>query len=103
MTWVRQLLEWQRDVSGAEEFLESVKTDLLPNQVFVYTPKGEVKELPAGATPIDFAYRIHTDIGHQCSGAKVNGKLTSLDYPLENGDTVQILTSKRIQGRGSTG
>ena len=98
MTWVRQLLEWQRDVSGAEEFLESVKTDLLPNQVFVYTPKGEVKELPAGATPIDFAYRIHTDIGHKCSGAKVNGKLTSLDYQLENGDTVQILTSNKIQG-----
>ena len=98
MTWVRQLLEWQRDVSGAEEFLESVKTDLLPNQVFVYTPKGEVKELPAGATPIDFAYRIHTDIGHQCSGAKVNGKLTSLDHQLENGDTVQILTSNKIQG-----
>ena len=98
MTWVRQLLEWQRDVSGAEEFLESVKTDLLPNQVFVYTPKGEVKELPAGATPIDFAYRIHTDIGHKCSGAKVNGKLTSLDYQLENGDTVQILTSKKVQG-----
>ncbi len=98
MTWVRQLLEWQRDVSGAEEFLESVKTDLLPNQVFVYTPKGEVKELPAGATPIDFAYRIHTDIGHKCSGAKVNGKLTSLDHQLENGDTVQILTSNKIQG-----
>ena len=98
MTWVRQLLEWQRDVSGAEEFLESVKTDLLPNQVFVYTPKGEVKELPAGATPIDFAYRIHTDIGHKCSGAKVNGKLTSLDYQLENGDTVQILTSNKVQG-----
>lgn len=98
MTWVRQLLEWQRDVSGAEEFLESVKTDLLPNQVFVYTPKGEVKELPAGATPIDFAYRIHTDIGHKCSGAKVNGKLTSLDYLLENGDTVQILTSNKVQG-----
>ena len=98
MTWVRQLLEWQREVSGAEEFLESVKTDLLPNQVFVYTPKGEVKELPAGATPIDFAYRIHTDIGHKCSGAKVNGKLTSLDYQLENGDTVQILTSNKVQG-----
>ena len=98
MTWVRQLLEWQREVSGAEEFMESVKTDLLPNQVFVYTPKGEVKELPAGATPIDFAYRIHTDIGHKCSGAKVNGKLTSLDYQLENGDTVQILTSNRIHG-----
>ena len=98
MTWVRQLLEWQREVSGAEEFLESVKTDLLPNQVFVYTPKGEVKELPAGATPIDFAYRIHTDIGHKCNGAKVNGKLTSLDQPLENGDTVQILTSNKVLG-----
>ncbi|MEE9198507.1 MAG: bifunctional (p)ppGpp synthetase/guanosine-3',5'-bis(diphosphate) 3'-pyrophosphohydrolase [Dehalococcoidia bacterium] len=98
MVWVRQLLEWQREVVGAEEFLESVKTDILPDQVFVYTPKGHVKELPAGSTPIDFAYRIHTDIGHRCIGAKVNGKLMSLDYQLRNGDTVEILTSKKIPG-----
>ncbi len=98
MTWLRQLLEWQRDVSGAEEFVESFKTDIFDNQVFVYTPKGEVKELPAGATPLDFAYRIHTDIGHRCIGAKVNGKLVPLAYQLTNGDTVQILNSKTTRG-----
>ena len=98
MTWLRQLLEWQRDVSGAEEFLENVKTDLFPDQVFVHTPKGDIKELPAGSTPIDLAYRVHTDLGHRCIGAKVNGKLVSLDYQLHNGDTVEILTSKVARG-----
>ena len=98
MTWLRQLLEWQRDISGAEEFVESFKTDVFKNQVFVYTPKGELKELPAGATPVDFAYRIHTDIGHRCIGAKVNGKLVPLDYQLQNGDTVQVLTSETVGG-----
>lgn len=98
MAWLRQLLEWQRAVSGAEEFLESVKTDIFQDQVFVYTPKGEIKELPAGSTPIDFAYHIHTELGHRCIGAKVNGKLVSLDYQLKNGDTVEILTSKHARG-----
>ena len=98
MTWLRQLLEWQRDISGAEEFVESFKTDVFKNQVFVYTPKGELKELPAGATPVDFAYRIHTDVGHRCIGAKVNGKLVPLDYQLQNGDTVQVLTSETVGG-----
>ena len=98
MTWLRQLLEWQREVSGAEEFLENVKTDLFPDQVFVYTPKGDVKELPAGSTPIDMAYRIHTDLGHRCIGAKVNGKLVPLDYQLQNGDTVEVLRSKVARG-----
>ena len=70
MTWLRQLVEWQRDVSGAEEYVESFKTDIFRNQVFVYTPKGELKELPAGATPIDFAYRIHTEVGHRCLGQR---------------------------------
>ena len=98
MTWLRQLLEWQRDISGAEEFVESFKTDVFKNQVFVYTPKGDLKELPAGATPVDFAYRIHTDIGHRCIGAKVNGKLVPLDYQLQNGDTVQVLTSETVGG-----
>ncbi len=98
MTWLRQLLEWQRDVSGAEEFVESFKTDIFQNQVFVYTPKGELKELPMGSTPLDFAYRIHTDIGHRCIGAKVNGKLVPLTYQLKNGDTVEILTSKAVRG-----
>lgn len=94
MAWLRQLLEWQRDVSEAEEFVESVKTDIFQDQVFVYTPKGDIKELPAGATPLDFAFRIHTDLGLRCIGAKVNGKLVSLDYKLNNGDTVEIRTGK---------
>ena len=98
MTWLRQLLEWQRDVAGDEEFVESFKTDIFENQVFVYTPKGELKELPAGSTPLDFAYRIHTDVGHGCIGAKVNGKLVPLQYKMQNGDTVQILTSKTVRG-----
>ncbi|MCH8186666.1 MAG: bifunctional (p)ppGpp synthetase/guanosine-3',5'-bis(diphosphate) 3'-pyrophosphohydrolase [Chloroflexi bacterium] len=98
MTWLRQLLEWQRDVSGAEEFVESFKTDVFQSQVFVYTPKGDLKELPAGSTPLDFAYRIHTDVGHSCIGAKVNGKLVSLHYQLQNGDTVLIMTSKTVKG-----
>ena len=98
MTWLRQLLEWQRDVGGDEEFVESFKTDIFENQVFVYTPKGELKELPAGSTPLDFAYRVHTDVGHGCIGAKVNGKLVALQYKLQNGDTVQILTSKTVRG-----
>ena len=98
MTWLRQLLEWQRDVSGALEFVESFKTDVFNNQVFVYTPKGDLKELPAGATPLDFAFRIHTDVGYRCIGAKVNGKLVPLQYQLQNGDTVQIVTSKNVRG-----
>ena len=98
MTWLRQLLEWQRGVSGAEEFVESFKSDVFQNQVFVYTPKGELKEMPAGATPLDFAFRIHTDIGHHTIGAKVNEKLVPLHYELNNGDTVEILTSKTVTG-----
>ncbi|MBI4198709.1 MAG: bifunctional (p)ppGpp synthetase/guanosine-3',5'-bis(diphosphate) 3'-pyrophosphohydrolase, partial [Chloroflexi bacterium] len=98
MTWLRQVLEWQREDTGAEEFLENVKTDILPDQVFVYTPKGDIKELPSGSTSIDFAYHVHTDLGHRCIGAKVNGKLVPLDTPLKNGDTVEILTSKVARG-----
>lgn len=98
MTWLRQILDWQRDVSGAEEFVESFKTDIFKNQVFVYTPKGDLKELPAGSTPLDFAYRIHTDIGHRCIGGKVNGKLVALTYKLKNGDTVEIMTSRTVRG-----
>ena len=98
MTWLRQLLEWQRDVSGTEEFLESVKTDLFLDQVFVYTPKGDIIELPSGGTPIDFAYKIHTELGHRCIGSKVNGRLVSLDSGLNNGDTVDIMTSKVARG-----
>ena len=97
MTWLRQLLEWQRDVSEAEEFVESFKTDIFQNQVFVYTPKGDLKELPAGSTSLDFAFRIHSDLIFRCIGAKVNGKLVPLTYQLRNGDTVQILTSNTVR------
>jgi guanosine-3',5'-bis(diphosphate) 3'-pyrophosphohydrolase len=97
ITWLRQLMEWQRELSGSA-FIESIKTDIFQDQVFVYTPKGEIKELPRGATPLDFAYRIHTDLGHRCIGAKVNGRLVSLDYQLRNGDTVEIMTTKADRG-----
>ncbi|MFC1991826.1 RelA/SpoT family protein, partial [Chloroflexota bacterium] len=96
--WLRQLVEWHRELSGAEEFLESVKTDIFNDQVFVYTPKGEIKDLPNGATPLDFAYRVHTDLGHNCTGAKVNGRLVPLSYQLKNGDVIEIMSTKR--GRG---
>jgi len=95
---VRQLLDWQRDVSDAREFVEGIKLDVFQDQVFVFTPKGEVKDLPAGATPIDFAYRIHTDVGHRCIGAKVNNRLVPLDYHLQNGDIVEIVTTKAAHG-----
>lgn len=98
MTWLRKLLDWQRDADGPVDFVESFKTDIFQNQVFVYTPNEDVIELPIGATSIDFAYRIHTDVGHGCVGAKVNGKLVSLNHELNNGDTVQIMTSKTMKG-----
>ncbi len=98
MSWLRQLLEWQRDMSQAEEFVESVKTDLFRDQVFVYTPKGEIKEMPAGATPIDFAYRVHTELGHKCVGAKVNARLVPLNYQLKTGDVVEIVGGKSSRG-----
>jgi guanosine-3',5'-bis(diphosphate) 3'-pyrophosphohydrolase len=95
MTWLRQMLEWQREVVGTAEFIETVQQDLFHDQVFVYTPKGGIVELSSGSTPVDFAYKIHTELGHHCSGGKVNGRLVSLDTPLQNGDTVEILVSKR--------
>ena len=91
--WVRQLLEWQQDLRDPREFLETVKIDLFPDEVYVFTPKGDVKQFPIGATPVDFAYTIHTQIGHQCVGAKVNGKIVPLRYQLKNGDIVEIVTS----------
>jgi len=91
--WLRRLLEWQQDMKDPGEFLESVRVDLFPEEVYVFTPKGEVKEFPRGATPLDFAYSIHTDVGHKCSGAKVNGKIVPLKYELKNGDTLEIITS----------
>ncbi len=93
-TWLRQLLEWQRDLKDDAEFIESVKVDLFPNEVYVFTPKGEVKQFPLGATPVDFAYSIHSDVGNHCVGAKVNGKIVPLRYEFRSGDTVVILTSQ---------
>ncbi|MDP7210935.1 MAG: TGS domain-containing protein, partial [Vicinamibacterales bacterium] len=98
MSWLRQLLNWQREVSGDEEYLATVRTDILQDQVFVYTPKGDVKDLPAGATPVDFAYRIHTELGHNTVGAIVNGKLTALNTPLSNGDVVEIRKARIPRG-----
>lgn len=94
LAWLRQLLEWQHDLRDAREFMEGLKIDLFDDSVFVFSPKGDVVELPAGSVPLDFAYRIHTDIGHRCTGAKVNGRIVPLDYKLKNGDILVIMTSK---------
>lgn len=94
LSWLRQLLEWQKDMQDAKEFVEQVKVDLFEDEVFVFTPKGDVVSLPKGSTPVDFAYRIHTEIGNRCVGAKVNGRIVPLDYKLNSGEIVEILTSK---------
>ncbi|MDD6181677.1 MAG: bifunctional (p)ppGpp synthetase/guanosine-3',5'-bis(diphosphate) 3'-pyrophosphohydrolase [Desulfovibrionaceae bacterium] len=91
-SWLREIFERQRDESDSKEFMHSLKLDLFKDEVYVYTPAGDVKELPEGATPLDFAFHIHTKVGHHCSGAKVNGRLVPLGTPLQNGDTVEILT-----------
>ena len=98
ISWLRQLLDWQRDVVGAQEFVDQLKRDILVDQVYVYTPKGDIRELPAGSTPIDFAFRIHTDVGYRAAGAKVNGRMVSLSYTLKNGDTIEITPSKQPKG-----
>src|SRR6266540_2945173 len=99
IAWLRQLMEWQKDVAGdAQELVDNLRTDVFQQQVYIFTPKGEIKELPSGSTPLDFAYRIHTEIGHRCVGAKVNGRLVSLDRELQNGDVVEIITSKTSRG-----
>ena len=98
LSWLKQLLEWQREVQGDQEYLDTVKTDILRDQVFVYTPAGEVKDLPAGATPLDFAFRIHTELGLSCVGAYVNGKSVPLNTRLSNGDTVRVRKSLTDRG-----
>jgi guanosine-3',5'-bis(diphosphate) 3'-pyrophosphohydrolase len=98
LKWLRSLMDWQQDMSDPREFMENLKVDLFEDEVFVFTPKGEVKSLAAGATPLDFAYDIHTDVGHRCVGAKVNGKIVPLSYVLRSGDIVEVLTSKRERG-----
>jgi guanosine-3',5'-bis(diphosphate) 3'-pyrophosphohydrolase len=92
--WFKQILDELAEVDDPRELMETVRTDLFPDEVYVFTPKGEVKEFPAGATPIDFAYSVHTDVGHQCVGARINGRMVPLKYKLKNGDVVEIITSK---------
>jgi len=91
--WLRQLLEWQQELQDSREFMDSVRVDLFPEEVYVFTPKGDVKSFPKGSTPIDFAYSVHSDVGHRCVGAKVNGKLVPLKHELKNGDIVEVITS----------
>jgi GTP pyrophosphokinase len=95
INWLRRLMEWRQDVDTASEFVDAMKSDVFNDRVYVFTPRGDIIDLPAGSTPIDFAYHIHTDIGHQCRGAKVNGRLVNLDTKLQTGDAVEILTAKR--------
>lgn len=95
--WLRQLLEWQKNLHDPKEFMETVRMDLFPNDVYVFTPKGEVKEFPKGATPVDFAYSIHSEVGDKCIGARINGKMVPLRYQLKNGDIAEIITSKKQQ------
>ena len=98
LSWLKDILEWQGETFDAEEFMEGFKIDLFSDEVFVFTPKGEVINLPLDATPIDFAYRIHTDIGHKCMGAKVNGRMVPLEYHLKTGEIVEIVTSPSPKG-----
>jgi GTP pyrophosphokinase len=98
LQWLRQIMDWQSETKDAGEFMESLRIDLFHDEVYVFTPKGEVKRLPAGSTPVDFAYAIHTDVGHRCIGAKVDGRIVPLTYKLQSGDIVEILTSKTAQG-----
>lgn len=98
LAWLRQMMEWQRDLNDPREFMESLKIDLFTNQVFVFTPNGEVIELPVGSTPVDFAYKIHSAVGNKCVGAKVNGRIVTLNYKLSNGQIIEILTSNSAQG-----
>jgi GTP pyrophosphokinase len=94
LTWLRSLLEWQNEMRDSRAFMENLKLDLFENQVFIFSPRGDVYPLPAAATPLDFAYQVHTDVGNHCVGAKVNGKIGPLDYQLKNGDICEILTNK---------
>ncbi len=98
LNWLRSMLDWQKELSDPHEFMDTFRNDLFEEEVYVFTPKGEVKSLAAGATPLDFAYEVHTEIGHRCVGARVNGKIVPLHYELRSGDIVEILTAKRERG-----
>src|SRR5205085_2039894 len=102
IAWIEHLLDWQQDLKDPQDFVEGLKVDLFEDEVFVFTPKGEVKSLPAGSTPLDFAYEIHTDVGHRCVGARVNGKMVPLHYELGSGDICEVLTSKKERRPSST-
>ena len=95
IAWLRQIMDWRQEVTDAREFVDSMQTDVFQDRVYIFTPRGDVIDLPTGATPIDFAYHVHTEIGNRCRGARVNGKLVALDYQLRNGDQVEILAAKR--------
>ena len=103
LAWIRQLMDWQEDEADPREFMKAFRTDLFDEEVYVFTPKGEVKVLPSGSTPIDFAYAVHTDVGHRTVGAKINGRIVPLHYRLKSGDFVEILTTKAGAGRRATG
>jgi GTP pyrophosphokinase len=92
--WLRELVSWHQNMRNSEEFLDSVKTDLFESEIYVFTPNGDVREFPEGATPVDFAFSIHSDLGVKCVGARINGKMVPLKYRMQNGDTVEIVTSK---------
>ncbi len=95
IAWLRQLIEWRQELTDATEFVDSLKTDVFQDRVYVFTPKGDIIDLPAGATPIDFAYYVHTEVGHRCRGARVNGRIVPLNYQLKSGDQVEIITAKQ--------
>ena len=98
LKWLRQMMEWEKDVQDPHEFLDALKDDVFNSQVYVFTPKGDVIELPAGSTPIDFAYRVHTNVGNKCTGAKINGKIVPINYKLQNGEIVEVITSSNSTG-----
>lgn len=98
LLWLRQMMEWQKEVSDPKEFMDSLKMDLFTTEVYVFTPKGEVIELPASSIPLDFAYKVHSDVGNRCVGAKINGKIVPMTYTLQNGDLIEILTSSNSNG-----
>jgi guanosine-3',5'-bis(diphosphate) 3'-pyrophosphohydrolase len=98
LSWLRLLMEWQKEVIDAESFVDAIKVDIFQDEVFVFSPRGDVYNLPAGSTPVDFAYRVHTEVGHRCIGAKVNGRMVPLDRTLDNGEIVEILTTKAPHG-----